>query len=139
MKTAIKVLNIVTIAVAAFSALLLIIIGIAFGVIGELADEMVMNGMAVQDAEMFELFGELFSGVYIFMGIYMVVPIVFAAIGLKKLKNAKNKSDLRVIGILTIIFSNVASGILMLCIPDSALRPTDDTATAETVDVNAAE
>lgn len=57
--------------------------------------------------------------------IYMVLLLVFCAIGitvgaltLKKLKIAKTKSEMFTLSILCLIFCNVVSGILLLCMED---------------------
>ena len=57
--------------------------------------------------------------------IYMVLLLVFCAIGitvgaltLKKLKIAKTKSEMFTLSVLCLIFCNIVSGILLVCMDD---------------------
>lgn len=56
-------------------------------------------------------------------GCVAIFPIIVGAIALKKLKTAQTKSDLTVMGIVTLLFCNVIGGILMLLIKDEDLAP----------------
>ena len=53
------------------------------------------------------------------VGFWMITPIIFGCIALKKLKNAREKSEITAISILTLIFCSTLGGIFMLCIPAS--------------------
>ena len=107
MKTAIKVLCIIGIVASAISVFSLIMGGCA------------MSSFGALDSETNEVAG-LLGPVYVVMGFMMIIPLVFSIIGLNKIKTATCRRDLLVIGILTIIFASVPTGILMLCIPESA-------------------
>ncbi|MBE6977618.1 MAG: hypothetical protein E7438_03135 [Ruminococcaceae bacterium] len=58
-------------------------------------------------------------------GCWTILPLIFGAIALKKLKTATTKSELTATAILTLIFCNVVGGILMLCLKDEDLVPAE--------------
>lgn len=72
--------------------------------------------------------------VFIILGMvfqfWWIVPLIVGFIALKKLKNAKSKSELTGIAIVTLLFCNLIGGVLMLCLPDSEFAPAE-TAEAE--------
>lgn len=55
-------------------------------------------------------------------GFWMIVPLIVGSIALKKLNNAKSKSELTGVAICTLLFVNLIAGILMLCINDEQLK-----------------
>ena len=55
------------------------------------------------------------------LGFYMIYPIILGYFALKNLKTATKADDLRVWGILTIIFVSTLGGIFMLLIKDEEL------------------
>ena len=61
--------------------------------------------------------------VFIILGMvlqcFLIFPLIVGFIALKKLKNAKSKSELTVIAIVTLLLCNTIGGILMLCLPES--------------------
>ena len=67
-------------------------------------------------AKVFIILGMIFS-------FYMILPLIFGFIALKKLKTATKRDELTVIAILTLLFCNVIGGILMLCLKDEDLAP----------------
>ena len=53
------------------------------------------------------------------VGCWYILPIIFGAIALKKLKKAKCKDDLGVATcVLTLIFCSLLGGIFLLCLND---------------------
>ena len=64
---------------------------------------------------------DLVAPYQIMMIIAFAVPTIVSMIGLNKLKNARYKSELIGIGIVTILFANLLAGIFMLCIRDEDL------------------
>ncbi len=54
-------------------------------------------------------------------GFWMIVPLVVGIIALNKLDSATKKSELTAIAICTLIFCNIISGIVMLCMSDKDL------------------
>jgi len=67
-------------------------------------------------AKVFIILGMIFS-------FYMILPLIFGFIALKKLKTATKRDELTVTAILTLLFCNVIGGILMLCLKDEDLAP----------------
>ena len=59
----------------------------------------------------------------IFMLINAAIVVAVAIIAQRKLATATCRADLRGIGIITLLFSNLIAGILMLCISDYELTP----------------
>ena len=55
-------------------------------------------------------------------GFWLIFPLVVGGIALSRLNNATSKDELVGIGICTLLFCNVISGILMLCMTDDDLR-----------------
>ena len=49
------------------------------------------------------------------VGFWMILPLVFGILALKKLNTATSKSELVGMGICTLLFVNIIGGILMLC------------------------
>jgi hypothetical protein len=68
---------------------------------------------------------KVFIYLSIIFGFYLIVPIIVGVLALEKLDTAKNKEDLKTIGILTLIFCSVIAGILMLCMDDDELKEND--------------
>ena len=64
---------------------------------------------------------DLVAPYQIMLIISSIVPTIVSTIGLAKLKNARYKSELIGMGIVTIIFANVLAGIFMLCIKEEDL------------------
>ncbi len=50
---------------------------------------------------------------------WCIFPIIVGSIALKKLTTATCKADVRTMGILVIIFTNIVGGILMLNLKES--------------------
>ena len=103
MKTAIKVFNILTII-----ACVTIICGIA---------TTFLLFLRTQDKFSFVLM----LGLFVLLTAIMLCPTVILIIGIYRISKATKKSDLIVIGILTLLFANIISGILMLTIKENAL------------------
>lgn len=55
------------------------------------------------------------------VGCWMIFPIIVGIFALKKLNTAKTKSELTVMGVVTLLFCNLIGGILMLCISEEEL------------------
>jgi hypothetical protein len=70
------------------------------------------------------LFSDPYSKIYFSncLWIYSIVPMIVGIIALENLKTATSKKDLTTIGILTLIFSSIVGGILMLCLTDDDLK-----------------
>jgi hypothetical protein len=70
------------------------------------------------------LFSDPYSKIYFSkcLWIYSIVPMIVGIIALENLKTATSKKDLTTIGILTLIFSSLVGGILMLCLTDDDLK-----------------
>ena len=56
------------------------------------------------------------------VGCWWIVPIIVGIFVLKKLEEAKTKSELTTMAILNLLFCNTIAGILMLCIKDEDLQ-----------------
>ena len=69
--------------------------------------------------------------VFIILGMifqfYLIFPIVVGIISLVKLSNAKSKSDLIAIGVVTLILCNAIAGILMLSMPETLFENNQNT------------
>ena len=67
--------------------------------------------------------------VFIILGMvlqcWLIFPLIVGFIALKKLKNAKSKSELTVIAIVTLLFCNTIGGVLLLCLPESEFAPAE--------------
>ena len=113
MKKVIKIINIVTIILSAVDLVCLFILG---GVFTRVA-------LFTQESDPALVIVLVFGVMFLYFGALMIPMIIVSAIGLKKLKTATCKRDLRAIGILSIIFGNPVSGIFMLCIPESNFSP----------------
>ncbi len=63
--------------------------------------------------------------VFIWIGIivqfFLIYPIVVGVIALQKLNDARKKEEIQTIGILTLLFCNIISGIIMLTMTDKDL------------------
>ena len=117
MKKAIKIINTISIIVGAVDLVYMLILGGGFTAAALLNQE---GNPAI-------IIVLIMGVICLFYGSFMIPYIIVSVIGLKKLKAATCKRDLRVIGIITIIFGNPVSGIFMLCIPESAFDPTPET------------
>lgn len=113
MKTASKVFIIISICVSSFFLFLFFIVGIA--------------SCGTDEA------GGMFAGCLLFF-LFLSPTIIVGIIALYKLNKAKTKKELTVIAIITLIFCNLISGILMLCLKDEDLNPSlkSNEPTAET-------
>ncbi|MBO5270677.1 MAG: hypothetical protein J6B77_07820 [Clostridia bacterium] len=77
-------------------------------------------------AKVFIILGMIF-------GFWYILPIIFGAIALKKLKNAKCKADISVATcVLTLIFCSVLGGIFLLCLNDGHF-PAEETPVVEEI------
>ena len=103
MKTAIKVLNILT------------IVGCAIAMV------IILFSSCAACAEMPE-YGSVIGGAIFLYEILLLVPIIVCAIANSKVANAYSKSELTGIAIITLLLGNLISGILMLVITDEDLR-----------------
>ncbi len=81
----------------------------------------VVSGITLLDGVSLLLQGDLAMGVYSLVSAAITIP--FTIIAHVKLERATSRRELLPIGILTLLFSNVVAGILMLCIPDNSLAP----------------
>ena len=107
MKTAIKVLNILTIIGCIIAGIIMMMSSCAIG-----------NLIASSGLHGYKSIGEGLG----FLGfIIIAIPAIVCLIANIKLDSAFYKSDLTGIAILTLIFGNFLSGILMLCITDDQL------------------
>ena len=63
--------------------------------------------------------------VFIWIGMiynfYLIFPIVFGCLALKKLKTATTRDELRTMAVLCLSFCNTVGGILMLTMTDKEL------------------
>ncbi len=107
MKTAIKVLNVLTIIGCLIGAVVLFINGCS-----------TMNMLS--DLGVSEV-GDIIGPLYCVLAIVMVIPVIVCGIANSKLASARCKSDLTGIAIVTLILGNLISGILMLIINDADL------------------
>ncbi|MGN1373035.1 MAG: hypothetical protein ACI4VK_03180 [Candidatus Coproplasma sp.] len=55
------------------------------------------------------------------LGALGILPIVFGAITLSKMKSAKDVSELTVWGVLTLLFCSLLGGIFVLCMKNEDL------------------
>ena len=55
------------------------------------------------------------------VGFWMILPLIFGGMALKKLNTATSKSELTGTAILVLLFVNMIGGILMLCLKDQDL------------------
>ena len=53
---------------------------------------------------------------------YLIFPVVICVLSIKKMDTASNASDLKVLGIITLLFCSTIGGILMLCMKDDDLK-----------------
>lgn len=104
MKTAIKVLNILT------------VIGCVIGGIILMWSSCVVGDMLASEG-----YGSLGAGLGFVYLIIAAIPAIVCLIANSKLNSATCKSDLTVIAIITLLFGNFISGILMLVISDDQL------------------
>lgn len=104
MKTAIKVLNILTVIGCVLCGIILL-----------------WSSCAVGDILATEGYGSLGAGLGFFYVAISAIPAIICLIANGKLNKATCKSDLTAIAIITLLFGNLISGILMLCITDEQL------------------
>ena len=104
MKTAIRVLNILTVIGCVLAGIILL-----------------WSSCVVGDILVSEGYGSLGAGLGFIYVIIAAIPAVICLIANNKLNKATCKSDLTVIAIITLLFGSFISGILMLCITDEQL------------------
>ena len=115
MKTAIKVINIIIVIGAILSFFLCLFMN---GVLETLAAQAQQSGDRALIMEV-----ELLKTMYTMMEFLLPASAIVGIIGLVVLKKATTKKPLIIMGIFTLIFTNVVSGILMLALPQSAFEP----------------
>ena len=49
---------------------------------------------------------------------FLIIPIIVGVLSLIQLSTAKQKSDITIMGVLTLLFCSLIGGIIMLCITD---------------------
>ena len=104
MKTAIRVLNILTIIGCIIGAVVMILYG------------------CVMEKELSAVGADGLGGTLgIILAFVMLIPAIVCAIANSKVSNARQKSELTAIAIITLLFGNFLSGILMLVINDQDL------------------
>ena len=104
MKTAIKVLNILTMVGCIIGAVVMLLYGCVL--------EDAFSEIEIQGAG---------STIGVILALLMAIPAIVCGIANSKLSKAQFKSDLVGIAIVTLIFGNLISGILMLTINDNDL------------------
>lgn len=55
---------------------------------------------------------------FVFFCIPLLIPISVCIISNYQLKKAKERNEIKIMGIITLLFGNIVSGILMLCLED---------------------
>jgi hypothetical protein len=109
MKTASKVFIIISMVVLPISFLVTLLAGITS----------ISAGYQAGADEELVLVANILIGVLITTGVLFITSEVIGGIALHKIKVAKNRSELTVIAVFTLLFCTLVGGILMLCIPDS--------------------
>ena len=129
MKTAAKVFLILTIV----SCAALVLMGLIFTVVGIVASELpademnvTFNGQTITDPDIKRL---IIETAFLIFGISFVVfgaiSLIVSIVGLKKLNNATRASDISTgFKVVVLLFSNLISGIIMLCMTDKDYLPT---------------
>lgn len=56
-------------------------------------------------------------------GAIAIFPIIVGALALKKMNNATSASELKTMGVVTLLFCSLIGGVCMLCIKDADLAP----------------
>ena len=69
------------------------------------------------------VYGSVMALAFLLYSLFLSPGIIVGSIALYKLSKAKTKQELTAIAILTLIFCNLISGILMLCMKDEDLNP----------------
>ena len=65
---------------------------------------------------------KIFTIIGMVCGFWMILPLIFGYLSLKKMEEATCKEDLKVMAILNLLFCNMIGGILMLCLKDEDLQ-----------------
>ena len=127
MKTAIKVINIIISVCAIISLFVCLVMG---GVLDSLKVELEnaissssgsMTSEQLAEAKYYLAMIDLLSSMYASMYFLLPASAIVGIVGVVVISKATTKKPLIVMGVLTIIFTNVVSGILMLTIPESKL------------------
>ncbi|MBQ9706359.1 MAG: SHOCT domain-containing protein [Clostridia bacterium] len=128
MKTAAKVFLILTIV----SCAALVLMGLIFTVVGIVAfnapisgGEVNINGEVITDPDIQRLvLGTTFLIFGISFVVFGAISLIVSIVGLKKLNNATRASDISTgFKVVVLLFSNLISGIIMLCMTDKDYLP----------------
>ena len=107
MKLAIKILNWLTIIIGLVITLSLSVFGIIISI------NAMKNSL---------FYYEVIKGfILLVLAILFLIPSIVCFISNYQLKRVKTRDNLKVMGIITLLFGNLISGILMLCINDNDL------------------
>ncbi len=103
------------------SCQIIIIISICLSAISFVVGFFITIGMcSLSQIEPFPLL-PILTAIFAFSMIVTIPPIIVGPIALYKLNKATTKKELTTIAILTLLFCNMISGILMLCMKDEHL------------------
>ena len=103
MKTAIKVFSIINIIEYVFSTIAILFLTILINLFDK-------NLQTINKA--------VLTIIFVIAALSMLISIIISIIGIRCVNRATKKADLIAIGVVTLLFSNLISGILMLLIRD---------------------